>query len=71
MLWRTASLIAATLTASCGCGVSRGLDVGTPSERCELPPNVGKTGGAPQTETGLGGDTRNYHPYVPGSNLGR
>jgi hypothetical protein len=66
-LWRTAALFAAFLIASCGCGVSGGLDAGTPPERCVLPPDIGKTGGAPHTETGLGADSRNYHPLNSGA----
>ena len=61
-----AAFFAATLTASCGCGATGDLDAGTPSERCGLPPNIGRTGGASHTDTGLGVDVRNYHPLVPG-----
>jgi hypothetical protein len=66
LLWKTAALFAATLTTGCGCGVGGSLDAGTPSERCGLPPDIGKTGGAPQTETGLGTNARNYHPLDSG-----
>ena len=63
-LWKTAAALFAILTASCGYGV--GGSAGTPSERCSLPPDIGKTGAAPHTETGIGADARNYHPLDRG-----
>lgn len=65
VLWKTAALVAVILIASCACRGGN-LDADTPSERCSLPPNVGKTGSAPHAETGLGADARNYRPLDSG-----
>jgi hypothetical protein len=65
LLWNTAALLAVILTAGCGCGGGN-LDASAPSQRCSLPPNVGKTGSAPHAETGLGADARNYRPLDSG-----
>lgn len=65
LLWNTAALLVVILTASCGCSGGN-LEAATPSERCGLPRDVGKTGAAPFTDTGIGVDVRNYHPLDSG-----
>ena len=65
LLWNTAALLAVILTASCGCSGGN-LEAPTPSERCGLPRDVGKTGAAPFADTGIGVDVRNYHPLDSG-----
>jgi hypothetical protein len=65
LLWKTAALIAVALTTGCGCS-GGDMNASTPSERCGLPPDIGKTGAAPFTDTGIGVDVRNYHPLDSG-----
>lgn len=65
LLWKTAALIAVALTTGCGCS-GGDMNASTPSERCGLPPDIGKTGAAPFADTGISVDVRNYHPLDSG-----
>lgn len=65
LLWKAVTLLTVTLTAGCGC-VGGNMEASTPSERCGLPPTIGKTGAAQFTDTGIGADVRNYRPLDSG-----